>query len=246
MQYVQRGLQSRKVITRKEAEAGRGPGMEHRSSSSLDSWGSVLVMKPAQKLSEGQEKEQALGEQPWEPALEDLAEQRTGQTAHLKEILLQMEYTHSPPKSMYRREQISLSLVTELKTSSLQTETLFLLLKTIFLLNSGVFADTIGPMEEDSNLVKKEADVVTLKCSYESTSSNIWLYWYRQRVNVAPEYLLYQGAKSRSSEKSTPTDTRLKATTTDTSTELKISGLKLTDSALYYCVLRVDPVIQSP
>ena len=99
-------------------------------------------------------------------------------------------------------------------------------------------------MEEDANLVRKETDVVTLKCSYESTSRDIWLYWYRQRVNEAPEYLLYKGAKSYSSQKSNPTDPRLKATTTDTSTELIISGLKLTDSALYYCALRVDPVIK--
>ncbi|KAI4901265.1 hypothetical protein NFI96_007946 [Prochilodus magdalenae] len=93
-------------------------------------------------------------------------------------------------------------------------------------------------MEEDTNLVLKETDEVTLKCSYESTSGDIRLYWYRQRVHEAPEYLLYKGAKSLSSLKSTPTDPRLKAETTDTSTGLTISGLKLTDTALYYCALR--------
>ena len=105
--------------------------------------------------------------------------------------------------------------------------------------NTGVYADTIGPKEEDTNLVLKETDEVTLKCSYESTSRDIWLYWYRQRVHEAPEYLLYKGAKSLSSLKSTPTDPRLKAETTDTSTGLTISGLQLTDTALYYCALRV-------
>uniref|UniRef100_A0AAR2LZ21 Ig-like domain-containing protein n=1 Tax=Pygocentrus nattereri TaxID=42514 RepID=A0AAR2LZ21_PYGNA len=109
-----------------------------------------------------------------------------------------------------------------------------------------VFGDKIGPREEDGSIISKETDNVTLKCSYESTSSDILLYWFRQRFNRAPQYLLYRGAKSYSSYKSTPADTRLEATTTDTSTELIISGLKLTDSALYYCALTVDPVIQSP
>uniref|UniRef100_A0AAR2KKZ0 Ig-like domain-containing protein n=1 Tax=Pygocentrus nattereri TaxID=42514 RepID=A0AAR2KKZ0_PYGNA len=77
----------------------------------------------------------------------------------------------------------------------------------------------------------------------ESVTCSHYLYI---RFNRAPQYLLYRGAKSYSSYKSTPADTRLEATTTDTSTELIISGLKLTDSALYYCALRVDPVIQSP
>ncbi|KAI4893185.1 hypothetical protein NFI96_024346 [Prochilodus magdalenae] len=94
---------------------------------------------------------------------------------------------------------------------------------TLYLITvSGVYADTIGPMEEDTNLVLKETDEVTLKCSYESTSGDIRLYWYRQRVHEAPEYLLYKGAKSLSSLKSTPTDPRLKAETTDTSTGLTI------------------------
>ncbi|KAL6490046.1 hypothetical protein MHYP_G00003910 [Metynnis hypsauchen] len=118
---------------------------------------------------------------------------------------------------------------------------------TVLLLSAvkGVFADTVEPMEEDK-IVSKETNTVTLKCSYKSTSNEIRLYWYRQCVNEAPEYLLYKGAKSRSWDQSTPTDPRLEAKTTDTSTGLIISGLKLTDSALYYCALRVDPVIQRP
>ena len=77
--------------------------------------------------------------------------------------------------------------------------------------------NTVGPMEEDVNLIRKETDVVTLKCSYESTSTYVLLYWYRQRVNEAPEFIFVEGEKSHSSEKSTPTDPRLKTTTTDTS-----------------------------
>ncbi|KAL7876397.1 hypothetical protein AOLI_G00113600 [Acnodon oligacanthus] len=48
---------------------------------------------------------------------------------------------------------------------------------TIYLIVTlGVFGDTIGPKEEDANLGRKETDAVTLKCSYESSSTYIWLY----------------------------------------------------------------------
>ncbi|KAI5615844.1 hypothetical protein C0J50_10732, partial [Silurus asotus] len=91
------------------------------------------------------------------------------------------------------------------------------------------FADKIGPVEKNANVVGKESDTVTLKCSYESSSS-VRLYWYKQSPHSAPQFLLYIGG--------TATDTRLEAKSTRDSTELTIRGLKLSDSALYHCALR--------
>ncbi|KAI5609687.1 hypothetical protein C0J50_12096, partial [Silurus asotus] len=97
----------------------------------------------------------------------------------------------------------------------------------IFLVCS--FADKIGPVEKNANVVGKETDTVTLKCSYESSSS-VLPYWYKQSPHDAPQFLLYEGG--------TATDTRLEAKSTGDSTELTIRGLKLSDSALYHCAIR--------
>ncbi|KAK3506219.1 hypothetical protein QTP70_002375 [Hemibagrus guttatus] len=59
--------------------------------------------------------------------------------------------------------------------------------------DEGSFADKIGPKDEDANIVRKETDTVTLKCSYESSSGYVWLYWYKQYPNSAPQFLLYKG-----------------------------------------------------
>ncbi|KAI5629785.1 hypothetical protein C0J50_10473 [Silurus asotus] len=103
---------------------------------------------------------------------------------------------------------------------------------------TGSSADKIGPTGEDSNITVKETDSVSLKCSYESKSSSIWLYWYIQYPHSAPEFLLVKGARLYSSHGRNPTDTRLQAKATSDSTELSIRGLKFSDSALYHCALK--------
>uniref|UniRef100_A0A673LEY3 Ig-like domain-containing protein n=1 Tax=Sinocyclocheilus rhinocerous TaxID=307959 RepID=A0A673LEY3_9TELE len=100
-----------------------------------------------------------------------------------------------------------------------------------------VFSDSIGPNEEDKGITRKEGETVTLSCSYDTNSKNIYLYWYRQYNNREPEFLLYEGARSYSSY-DIP-DPRFQSTTSQTSTDLTITDVTLSDSALYYCALRV-------
>ncbi|KAI5086771.1 hypothetical protein C0J45_23902, partial [Silurus meridionalis] len=107
-----------------------------------------------------------------------------------------------------------------------------------FFFTAGSFADQIGPTNEDVNVVRKETENVTLKCSYESSSEFIWLHWYKQYPNRSPQFLLFRGARSYRSA-STPNDTRLQMQTTRNSNELTIRGLKLSDSALFYCSLAI-------
>ncbi|KAK7163319.1 hypothetical protein R3I93_007383 [Phoxinus phoxinus] len=101
---------------------------------------------------------------------------------------------------------------------------------------SGVFADSIGPNDKDTNMIRREGESVTLSCSYDTSSSYVYLYWYRQYPNREPQYLLWKGARSYGGDDKT--DNRFQSTTSQSSTELIIS-VTLSDSALYYCALRV-------
>ncbi len=77
---------------------------------------------------------------------------------------------------------------------------------------------------------------MTLSCTYETNSNNIWLYWYRQYPNREPEYILFKGARSSSAE---DIPDGFQSTTSQSSTQLIINSVTLSDSALYYCALRV-------
>ncbi|XP_051725182.1 uncharacterized protein LOC127499100 [Ctenopharyngodon idella] len=96
--------------------------------------------------------------------------------------------------------------------------------------------NSIGPKEEDMNITSREGESVTLRCSYDTSSNNIYLYWYRQYPNREPEYLLWKGARSYGGEDKT--DQRFQPTSSQSSTELTINSVTLSDSALYYCALR--------
>ncbi|KAF4117465.1 hypothetical protein G5714_002018 [Onychostoma macrolepis] len=108
---------------------------------------------------------------------------------------------------------------------------------------SGVMAaDQIWP-NKDANVISTEGESVRLSCSYDTSSRYVTLYWYRQYLNGEPQYLMWKDARDWSST-GTPAEPRFQATTSETSTELTITGVTLSDSALYYCALW-SPVIQS-
>ncbi|KAI5608701.1 hypothetical protein C0J50_12227 [Silurus asotus] len=104
---------------------------------------------------------------------------------------------------------------------------------------AGSFADKIGRTDEDANIRRKKTEIVTLKCSYESNSDYIRLYWYRQYPNSAPQFLLYKGENSASGNDYNPSGSRFSAETSSNATKLIIKDLQISDSALYHCALRV-------
>src|SRR4029434_7067428 len=102
----------------------------------------------------------------------------------------------------------------------------------------GVTADQVSPERE--GVTQSEEESVRLKCSYETSSSYVLLYWYRQYPGQVPQYLLRKGARSYSDNRYEHiSDRRFDSTTSQTSTELHIKVLTLADTALYYCALRV-------
>ncbi len=105
------------------------------------------------------------------------------------------------------------------------------------LLFTGLVAgDNINP-DKGTEKSCKETETVKLSCSYSTSSEYVWLYWYRQYPNREPQYLLRKNARSASGDHTS--DRQFQSTTSRTSTELSITDVRLSDSALYYCALRV-------
>uniref|UniRef100_A0A8C5AI95 Ig-like domain-containing protein n=1 Tax=Gadus morhua TaxID=8049 RepID=A0A8C5AI95_GADMO len=99
----------------------------------------------------------------------------------------------------------------------------------------------LTPVEQKENSL--EGTSVTLSYTLSKTmhlcygtSYKVYLYWYRHRSNQAPQFILYKGAGTYSSQQNIP-DRRYQSTTSRTSTELTITQLTLADTALYYCAL---------
>ncbi len=106
------------------------------------------------------------------------------------------------------------------------------------LLFTGLVAgDNIEP-DKGTEKTSKETETIKLSCSYSSNSDYVWIYWFRQYPNGEPQYLLYKNGPSAGSSEHT-SDPRFQSTTSRTSTELTITDVTLSNSALYYYALRV-------
>uniref|UniRef100_A0A3Q3MT71 Ig-like domain-containing protein n=1 Tax=Labrus bergylta TaxID=56723 RepID=A0A3Q3MT71_9LABR len=82
-------------------------------------------------------------------------------------------------------------------------------------------------------------DAVTLGCQYNSSSSNDYLFWYKQDGNNSPKFILsrFKIGEGKTMKESVE---RFSSTLDSTlrSVPLKIQKLQLTDSAVYYCALQ--------
>ncbi|KAK3566676.1 hypothetical protein QTP86_003041 [Hemibagrus guttatus] len=129
-----------------------------------------------------------------------------------------------------------------------------------------LFADKIGPKDEDDNIVRKERDTVTLKFSYETSDSmadsieplfthkavdegdNVTLSCkYKKSGTLDYLYWYRQYPKSKpefllnifqSGDPISNTDPRMSAKAGDKQVDLIISSAAVSDSALYYCALQ--------
>uniref|UniRef100_A0A6Q2ZF78 Ig-like domain-containing protein n=1 Tax=Esox lucius TaxID=8010 RepID=A0A6Q2ZF78_ESOLU len=51
--------------------------------------------------------------------------------------------------------------------------------------------DSITP--GNNEVISSEGESVNLNCTYETTDTSPWLYWYRHYPNQAPQFILYKG-----------------------------------------------------
>ncbi|XP_029309103.1 uncharacterized protein LOC115022271 [Cottoperca gobio] len=87
------------------------------------------------------------------------------------------------------------------------------------------------------DVIAAEGHTVTLGCTFETSGTYAYLFWYKQEVNDFPKYILKRYLKTEDNAAEFKKD-RFDATINKTSVPLKIQKLQLSDSAVYYCALQ--------
>ncbi|XP_038573079.1 tyrosine-protein phosphatase non-receptor type substrate 1-like, partial [Micropterus salmoides] len=95
-------------------------------------------------------------------------------------------------------------------------------------------------LQPEGDVTAAEGDTVTLGCLYNSSSTNNYLFWYKQDGNNSPTFIL---RRFKIGEGKTEDEYKERFSSTLDSTSrsvpLKIQKLQLSDSAVYYCALPV-------
>ena len=82
-----------------------------------------------------------------------------------------------------------------------------------------------------------QGDTVTLDCSFETSDTSYYLFWYKQDVNDFPRYALRRDSYGKDNAPEFQEE-RFNASIIKKSVPLKIQKLQVSDSAVYYCALR--------
>ncbi|KAM7239929.1 hypothetical protein CapIbe_009424 [Capra ibex] len=108
----------------------------------------------------------------------------------------------------------------------------------IILIFRGTNGDSVNQTE--GPVTVSEGALMTLNCTYQTTYSNVYLFWYIQHLNKAPQLLL-KGSMTEQKPKSEGFQATL--VQSDSSFHLQKRAVQASDSAVYYCALS-DTVTQ--
>uniref|UniRef100_A0A672HF87 Ig-like domain-containing protein n=1 Tax=Salarias fasciatus TaxID=181472 RepID=A0A672HF87_SALFA len=107
--------------------------------------------------------------------------------------------------------------------------------------HSSIYADVCYLVKKiihpSGDVPAAEGDSVTLNCTFETSDSYPYLFWYKQHENSSPGYILKGDKRSGQNSPKFTTD-KFDAELKDKSVPLKIQKLELSDSAVYYCALQ--------
>uniref|UniRef100_A0A3B4ZMP2 Ig-like domain-containing protein n=1 Tax=Stegastes partitus TaxID=144197 RepID=A0A3B4ZMP2_9TELE len=88
------------------------------------------------------------------------------------------------------------------------------------------------------NVIAAEGDTVTLNCTFVTSDRSPYLFWYKQKVNGYPKYMMKKLGSEPPYKAPEFQEDRFHTEIQDKSVPLKIQKLQLSDSAVYYCALR--------
>nr|AAO88980.1 T cell receptor alpha chain [Stegastes partitus] len=108
---------------------------------------------------------------------------------------------------------------------------------TLFLLTIRECKGEDKVIQPPGDVIAAEGDTVTLKCTIDSSDTNLYLFWYKQEVNDFPKYILRRNTYGGDDNAPEFQKDRFDAKLNKTSVPLKIQKLQLSDSAVYYCAL---------
>uniref|UniRef100_A0A6Q2YIR8 Ig-like domain-containing protein n=1 Tax=Esox lucius TaxID=8010 RepID=A0A6Q2YIR8_ESOLU len=89
------------------------------------------------------------------------------------------------------------------------------------------------------DVITTEGEQVTLGCTFDTQDGGPYLFWYKQGSNDHPKYMLMR-PKYGTGDNAAGFKDRFHADldTKTNSIPLRIQGLQMSDSAVYYCALR--------
>ena len=103
-------------------------------------------------------------------------------------------------------------------------------------------AQTDNVLQRGGDVTATKGEAVTLSCEYNTSSTNAYLFWYKQDANGSPKFILRRVSFSNASEEDTAPGfgKRFKSNldSSKRSVPLRIHKVQLSDSAVYYCALR--------
>uniref|UniRef100_A0A8C1B4Q0 Ig-like domain-containing protein n=1 Tax=Cyprinus carpio carpio TaxID=630221 RepID=A0A8C1B4Q0_CYPCA len=87
------------------------------------------------------------------------------------------------------------------------------------------------------HMTEAEGRSVTLQCKYKTDSPQDYLFWYIQRANDFPKYILRR-TKYGGEDTDAQFQERFDSKVSSNSVPLTIKDVRVSDSAVYFCALR--------
>uniref|UniRef100_A0A4W3GRB7 Immunoglobulin V-set domain-containing protein n=1 Tax=Callorhinchus milii TaxID=7868 RepID=A0A4W3GRB7_CALMI len=88
--------------------------------------------------------------------------------------------------------------------------------------------------QKAANMIKKEGEIAMLQCTYSTTESDCFLYWYRHYPDKQPEFIIRRYSGNDNQVKGIGFGNRFTAQLqkSNSTTSLSISELVVSDSAV--------------